>query len=98
MAERHPLLPTLVLVWAPCGCVWVGNNEDNFVTPCGLETCHFKWVEALGALQALHAAEKASIAPSAPATSIVAPEPSALVGADILQPKQTSTETPEGQP
>jgi len=62
MAERHPSMPSLILVWAPCGCLWVGDGQDSFVTPCGApsaDACVFRWNDVVMALQALEAAEKA---------------------------------------
>lgn len=58
-AERHPSMPELIIVWAPCGCYWVGPPEPErpFVTYCGQEACVFEWQGVKLALQAFKQAE-----------------------------------------
>lgn len=60
VAERHPSMPGLILVWAPCDCVWVGppDPERPFVTYCGKSTCDFSWESVKLALMAFKAAEE----------------------------------------
>jgi hypothetical protein len=59
VAQRHQLIPELILVWASCGCYWAGGTGGTpFVTPCGLENCNFEWSGIEGALLALEQAER----------------------------------------
>lgn len=59
VAQRHDLRPDLLLVWAPCGCYWIGSNkQDYFVTMCGTKTCAYSWMETQKALDALQRAEE----------------------------------------
>lgn len=62
IAERHPSMPELVLVWAPCSCCWVATAGESFVTSCGDRNrpCVFNWDEAMQALEFLQLAEKNS--------------------------------------
>jgi hypothetical protein len=60
VAERHPLVPELIAVWAPCGCYWVGSvGTGCFTTACMTEACDFQYVEVERALEALKQAENA---------------------------------------
>jgi hypothetical protein len=60
IAERHELIPNLILIWGPCECVWIiAPRVESFLTPCGKSDCSFKWEEARIALAALAAFELA---------------------------------------
>lgn len=77
IAERHPAMPDLMLVWAPaCSCCWViPSRGETFLTTCGSQDCSFNWAEAAQTLLALQAAE------TPPALSVVPPaQPAATVG------------------
>lgn len=59
VAHRHELQPDLIVVWATCGCYWVGRDKtEHFVTICMLPTCSFDWNEVLRALDVLKIAEE----------------------------------------
>ena len=59
VAQRHDLQPDLIVVWATCGCYWVGRDKtEYFVTVCMLPTCSFDWNEVLRALDVLKIAEE----------------------------------------
>ena len=58
VAERHQLIPELLMVYAPCGCYWAGGlGGVPFVTPCSTDGCDFQYVEVEFALAALEQAE-----------------------------------------
>ena len=73
-------MPALVLVWGPCGCCWVGDSQDTFITPCGKKDCVFAWDDAIIALNALRQAEQALPSPAPETTSepALAKEPNAV--------------------
>lgn len=78
VAERHPLLPSLVLVWAPCGCVWTLALEENFVTACDQRACVFNWNAASEALEALQTSEKAHKIATGPGLVVAPPKAQVL--------------------
>lgn len=65
LAERHGLMPDLIVVWCPCACYWVGSStQDYFVTTCGEDSCAYSWQETQRALEALWQAEEALKTPN----------------------------------
>jgi hypothetical protein len=64
VAERHGLQPEFVIIWAPCGCYWIGNAGGSFVTCCMKDCCDYSNLEAERALRALQQAEEALQGPA----------------------------------
>lgn len=62
VAEIHPMLAGVVVVWAPCGCQSVLNTAGNsLLTACLTPECAFDWSEALNALKLLESVRQDSI-------------------------------------
>ena len=58
VAERHPLLNHLIVVWAPCGCNQVCNGTSSCMTSCGKATCVFEYEDAYEAIELLKRMEE----------------------------------------
>ena len=57
-ATKHQLMPGCAMVWAPCGCVLVGNTHgDALLTICKKPECDFDWSAAVLALSQLESLE-----------------------------------------
>ncbi len=54
VAEYCELLPGIIRVFAPCGCIQTIQGQDSVLTGCMTESCSFSWDLAAKALLVLN--------------------------------------------
>lgn len=94
VAERHPSFPEIILVWAPCGCYYVADKTDSFVTECAKAGCDFQWTQVAMALEALRMAEQTPLDPVQEAPNGPSVVPNNHIPADA-NPQSTAPEVDE---
>lgn len=98
VAERHALLPEYIVVWAPCGCFWLGNNLGSRVTACATPACDFQWPAVKAALEAFHLLEQSLNTPTEPANLGIHPVASADAISGTEEPNGAQEMISEGGP